>query len=73
MRCVRRGKRRIAHVNVERTDLSPDPTLAELGNLLGKGYLLPAPILPRGLLALARAADADGDGAARAAGGAHRL
>ncbi|MGH6980680.1 MAG: hypothetical protein ACREFC_05690 [Stellaceae bacterium] len=43
----RRAKRRIAHVNVERTDLQPDPKLAELGNLLGKGYLLPAPILPR--------------------------
>jgi len=42
-----RGKRRIAHVNVERNDLNPDPKLAELGNLLGKGYLLPAPILPR--------------------------
>jgi hypothetical protein len=44
---VRRGKRRIAHVNVERTDLKPDPRLPELGNMLGKGYLLPAPILPR--------------------------
>lgn len=43
----RAGKRRIAHVNVERTDLRPDPKLAELGNLLGKGFLLPAPILPR--------------------------
>jgi hypothetical protein len=43
---VRQGKRRIAHVNVERTDLRPDPKIAELGNLLGKGFLLPAPILP---------------------------
>jgi hypothetical protein len=42
-----RGKRRIAHVNVERNDLKPDPHIAELGNLLGKGYLLPAPVLPR--------------------------
>ena len=25
----------------------PDPRLPELGNLLGKGYLLPAPVLPR--------------------------
>ncbi|HEV8015409.1 MAG TPA: hypothetical protein VGP48_07730 [Stellaceae bacterium] len=41
-----RGRRRIAHVNVERTDLKPDPKLSELGNLLGKGYILPAPILP---------------------------
>jgi hypothetical protein len=43
---VRNGRRRIAHPNVERTDLKPDPRLPELGNLLGKGYLLPAPILP---------------------------
>jgi hypothetical protein len=43
----RKAKRRIAHVNVERTDLQPDPKLAELGNLLGKGFILPAPILPR--------------------------
>ena len=43
---VRKGRRRIAHVNVERTDLKPDPQLAELGNLLGKGHILPAPILP---------------------------
>ena len=41
-----RGRRRIAHVNVERADLKPDPKLAELGNLLGKGHILPAPILP---------------------------
>ncbi len=41
-----RGRRRIAHVNVERSDLKPDPKLPELGKILGKGYLLPAPILP---------------------------
>ena len=41
-----RARRRIAHVNVERTDLKPDPKLAELSNLLGKGHILPAPILP---------------------------
>jgi hypothetical protein len=40
------GRRRIAHVNVERDDLAPDPVLARLGEVLGKGYLLPAPILP---------------------------
>jgi len=44
---TRQGRRRIAHVNVERTDLTPDPRIPELGNMLGKGYLLPAPILPR--------------------------
>ena len=39
--------RRIAHVNVERADLKPNPELPTLRNNLGKGYLLPAPILPR--------------------------
>ncbi|MGH6949112.1 MAG: hypothetical protein ACREDZ_17430 [Kiloniellales bacterium] len=40
------GRRRIAHPNVERVDLKPDPRIPELSNLLGKGYLLPAPVLP---------------------------
>jgi len=40
------GRRRIAHVNVERTDLKPDPRIPELANLMGKGFLLPAPLLP---------------------------
>lgn len=40
------GKRRVAHPNVERIDLKPDPRLPDLANLMGKGYLLPAPILP---------------------------
>jgi hypothetical protein len=44
---VANGHRRIAHVNVERTDLRPDPDLPRLGEMLGKGFLLPAPILPR--------------------------
>ena len=42
------GKRRIAHANVERSDLKCDPRIAELGNLMGKGFLLPAPLLPPG-------------------------
>ena len=42
------GRRRIAHVNVERADLEPDPRLPGLSLTLGKGYLLPAPVLPRG-------------------------
>ena len=42
------GRRRIAHVNVERGDLKPNPELPHLAEMLGKGYLLPAPILPRG-------------------------
>ncbi len=41
------GTPALAHVNVERTDLEPDPNIARLGNLFGKGFLLPAPILPR--------------------------
>ncbi|HQU15293.1 MAG TPA: hypothetical protein PLO69_04200 [Gammaproteobacteria bacterium] len=40
------GRVRLAHVNVERTDLQPDPTLASFSEHLGKGYLLPAPVLP---------------------------
>lgn len=43
---VEGGRSRIAHANVERTDLKPDPQIAELGNLMGKGYILPAPVLP---------------------------
>lgn len=39
-------QRRMAHANVERTDLEPDPQIAEIGNLMGKGFLLPAPVLP---------------------------
>ena len=44
---VAAGHRRIGHVHVERTDLKPDPELPRLRETLGKGYLLPAPILPR--------------------------
>ncbi|HKX07486.1 MAG TPA: hypothetical protein VJN67_04800 [Stellaceae bacterium] len=44
---VRGGQTRIAHVNVERADLKPDARIGELGNLIGKGFLLPAPVLPR--------------------------
>ena len=45
---VERGRRRIAHVNVERDDLKPDPALSRLSETLGKGYLLPAPVMPVG-------------------------
>ena len=44
---VRAGQTRIAHVNVERADLKPDAHIGDLGNLMGKGFLLPAPVLPR--------------------------
>ena len=45
------GHRRVAHANVERTDLKPDPKLPALTggqatSLLGKGHILPAPLLP---------------------------
>lgn len=42
------GRLRIAHANVERVDLKPDPKLKEIGNLMGKGFILPAPVLPTG-------------------------
>ena len=40
------GQRRIAHANVERTDLKPDPQIPSLEPLMGKGYILPFPVLP---------------------------
>ena len=40
------GRSRIAHANVERTDLQHDAGIPGLGNLMGKGYILPAPLLP---------------------------
>jgi hypothetical protein len=43
----RTGRVRIAHVNVERADLHPDPAIPSLPQTLGRGYLLPFPILPR--------------------------
>lgn len=43
------GRTRIAHVNVERGDLQPDPELERLDPALGRGYLLPFPVLPNGL------------------------
>ena len=43
----RAGRTRIAHINVERADLKPDPSLKSLSPLLGRGFLLPFPILPR--------------------------
>ncbi|MEE9139552.1 MAG: hypothetical protein V3U18_02120 [Alphaproteobacteria bacterium] len=40
------GRRRIAHANVERTDLAPDPKIPELSAVMGKGYVMPLPVLP---------------------------
>jgi hypothetical protein len=44
---TRQGRTRIAHVNVERADLVPDPGIPALPPQLGRGFLLPFPILPR--------------------------
>ena len=41
------GRTRIAHPNVERADLQPDASIRSLSGLLGRGFLLPFPILPR--------------------------
>ena len=47
---IQNNKRRcIAHVNVERTDLQDNPSLTKLNEHIGKGFLLPAPILPTGV------------------------
>jgi hypothetical protein len=45
---TRAGRTRIAHVNVERDNLLPDPAIRMLSPLLGRGYLLPFPVLDRG-------------------------
>lgn len=45
---TRDARTRIAHVNVERSDLQADPAIATLSRELGRGYLLPFPVLPRG-------------------------
>ena len=44
---TRDGRTRIAHANVERAGLQPDPGIRALSPLLGRGYLLPVPVLPR--------------------------
>jgi hypothetical protein len=40
------GHRHMAHPNVEREDLKLDTELPDLGAVLGKGFILPAPVLP---------------------------
>jgi len=42
---VRGGRTRIAHMNVERADLRPDPNIPHLPAELGRGYILPFPVL----------------------------
>ncbi|MGH6878062.1 MAG: hypothetical protein ACREHV_11915 [Rhizomicrobium sp.] len=43
---AKNGRTRIAHPNVERTDLVTDPGLARLAAFMGKGHILPAVLLP---------------------------
>jgi hypothetical protein len=43
---AKNGRSRIAHPNVERSDLKNDPMLAKLDAHFGKGHILPAAILP---------------------------
>ncbi len=44
---TRNDRVRIAHVNVERDNLRNDPGIATLPPEMGRGYILPFPILPR--------------------------
>ena len=44
---VEEGRTRIAHMNVERADLKPEPAIKSLSLLLGRGFLLPFPVMPR--------------------------
>ena len=44
---VQNDRIRIAHVNVERDNLRPDPGIPGLPAAMGRGYLLPFPILPK--------------------------
>jgi hypothetical protein len=44
---TRAARVRIAHVNVERADLRPEPAIASLPAELGRGFVLPFPVLPR--------------------------
>jgi hypothetical protein len=43
---TREGRTRIAHINVERADLQPDAGIRDLSPALGRGFLLPFPVLP---------------------------
>ncbi|GBR42456.1 hypothetical protein [Gluconobacter roseus] len=42
---TQRGRTRIAHLNVERDNLRPDPAIRQFPPSLGRGFLLPFPIL----------------------------
>ncbi|EHH68346.1 hypothetical protein [Gluconobacter morbifer] len=42
---TQRGRTRIAHLNVERDNLRPDPAIRNFPPSLGRGFLLPFPVL----------------------------
>ncbi|MCW2266632.1 hypothetical protein M2305_002579 [Gluconobacter cerinus] len=42
---TQRGRTRIAHLNVERDNIHPDPAIRNFAPSLGRGFLLPFPIL----------------------------
>ncbi|MBS1019502.1 hypothetical protein JK205_11260 [Gluconobacter cerinus] len=42
---TQRGRTRIAHLNVERDNICPDPAIRNFAPSLGRGFLLPFPIL----------------------------
>jgi hypothetical protein len=44
---TRENRTRIAHMNVERGDLEADPQITNLSPALGRGFILPFPVLPR--------------------------
>jgi hypothetical protein len=44
---LRGGRARIAHINVERGDLKPDPGIQAMHAAMGRGFLLPFPVLSR--------------------------
>jgi hypothetical protein len=44
---TRRNRTRIAHMNVQRTDLQTDAGIKTLSPDMGRGFILPFPILPR--------------------------
>jgi len=41
------GRSHLCHINVERTDLKPDPALAKWASEFGKGFILALPIMPQ--------------------------
>jgi hypothetical protein len=45
--CKKTNRQRIAHVNVQRSDLKPTIKISELKPYVGKAYILPMPILPQ--------------------------